>query len=73
MNIMNTTQTKREGKNHEWRWSLFHGILPFDTSLLTLDIVAGITLAALGMPEGLQRLQAFVLVPREVRKGSLWS
>jgi len=33
------------------RLPLFQGILPLDTSKLTPDIVAGITLAALGIPE----------------------
>ena len=31
--------------------SLFQGILPFDRSKLVPEIVAGITLAALGIPE----------------------
>ena len=33
------------------RFPLFQGILPFDKSRLASDIVAGITLAALGIPE----------------------
>ena len=33
------------------RLPLLQGILPLDTSKLTPDIVAGITLAALGIPE----------------------
>src|SRR3974390_3281634 len=33
------------------RLPLFQGILPFDKSRLTSDIVGGITLAALGIPE----------------------
>jgi len=48
---MNVAQVKKEGKNHERRWALFQGILPFDKSRLTPDILAGITLAALGIPE----------------------
>jgi high affinity sulfate transporter 1 len=33
------------------RWPVFQGILPLDKSRLTTDILAGITLAALGIPE----------------------
>jgi hypothetical protein len=51
---------------------LISGNPPFDKSRLTPDIVAGITRAALGIPEGRQRLQAIALVSREVGKGPLW-
>jgi hypothetical protein len=40
---------KLEEDHH--RLPLFQGILPLDASKLTPDIVAGITLAALGIPE----------------------
>jgi sulfate permease, SulP family len=48
---VNAVRATKEGKNHERRWPLFQGILPFDKTRLTPDIVAGITLAALGIPE----------------------
>ena len=34
-----------------WRWPVLQGILPFDKSRLPADILAGLTLAALGIPE----------------------
>src|SRR5215468_2595936 len=36
---------------HRWRWPLLQGLLPFDKARLGPDIMAGITLAALGIPE----------------------
>src|SRR5215469_3027324 len=42
--------TKQEGSSRR-RFPLFQGILPFDKSRLAPDIIAGITLAALGIPE----------------------
>ena len=33
------------------KWPLFQGLLPIDKSRLATDIMAGITLAALGIPE----------------------
>src|SRR6516164_11612300 len=36
---------------HGWRPPLLQGLLPFDKARLGPDIVAGITLAALGIPE----------------------
>ena len=35
------------------RWPLLQGLLPLDRGKLGLDTVAGITLAALGIPEGM--------------------
>src|SRR5215469_14128029 len=32
-------------------WQIFHSILPFEKSRLPADLMAGITLAALGIPE----------------------
>lgn len=37
--------------NTRFRFPLFQGILPFDSSRLPTDIIAGITLAALAIPE----------------------
>ncbi len=39
------------GKHSERRWPVFQGVLPLDRSRLAPDILAGITLAALGIPE----------------------
>ena len=36
---------------HRWRWPLLEGLLPFDKTRLGPDIMAGIILAALGIPE----------------------
>jgi len=48
---MNADPTAQHGKSAERRWPLFQGILPFDKTRLAPDILAGITLAALGIPE----------------------
>ena len=42
---------KRESSKPQWRLPMLQGLLPFDKSRLGLDIMAGITLAALGIPE----------------------
>src|SRR6516165_1077094 len=36
---------------HRWRWPLLEGLLPFDKARLGPDMMAGIILAALGIPE----------------------
>ena len=36
-----------------WRTLLFRGILPIDRSRLRLDIIAGITLAAMNIPQAM--------------------
>ena len=46
---MSPSQSELDGTPS--RWPLFRGILPFDKSRLALDIVGGVTLAALGIPE----------------------
>jgi high affinity sulfate transporter 1 len=48
---MNTSSAVNETVIRRWRLPLFQGILPFDKTRLTPDILAGITLAALGIPE----------------------
>ena len=48
---MNASSIANGPPAHRWRLPLFQGILPFDKSRLTPDILAGITLAALGIPE----------------------
>ena len=49
------TPTARPSKPEasRWRWSLFQGILPYDKSRLTADILAGITLAAMNIPQAI--------------------
>jgi MFS superfamily sulfate permease-like transporter len=44
-------QSGKAGIKHGWRSPLFQGILPLDKSRLAPEIIAGITLAALGIPE----------------------
>ena len=44
-------QAAKETTGRRWRLPLFQGILPLDKSRLAPDIMAGITLAALGIPE----------------------
>jgi high affinity sulfate transporter 1 len=48
---MNPPPVANESPAPRWRLPLFQGILPFDKSRLTPDILAGVTLAALGIPE----------------------
>jgi high affinity sulfate transporter 1 len=48
---MNDATMAKEGKHAERRSPFFQGILPLDKARLTPDILAGITLAALGIPE----------------------
>jgi len=40
---------KHESSNPQWRLPVLQGLLTFDKSRLGPDIIAGITLAALGM------------------------
>src|SRR5215471_9545913 len=42
---------KHESSKRQWRLPMLQGLLPFDKSRLGADIMAGITLAALGIPE----------------------
>jgi len=42
---------KHESSKPQWRVPLLQGLLPFDKSRLGPDIMAGVTLAALGIPE----------------------
>lgn len=48
---MNISSSANEASASRWRLPLFQGILPFDKSRLIPDILAGVTLAALGIPE----------------------
>jgi high affinity sulfate transporter 1 len=48
---MNASSAANESPARSWRLPLFQGLLPFDKSRLTPDILAGVTLAALGIPE----------------------
>jgi MFS superfamily sulfate permease-like transporter len=48
---MNNASSVSQNPASRWRLPLFQGILPFDKSHLLPDILAGITLAALGIPE----------------------
>ncbi len=51
MNTMNGLSVINETVIRRWRVPLLQGLLPFDKSRLTPDILAGLTLAALGIPE----------------------
>jgi len=44
-------QTRIESSLGKFGWQIFHGILPFEKSRVPADLMAGITLAALGIPE----------------------
>src|SRR6516165_1687471 len=48
---MATAQTRNEKTTNPSSWAFFQGIPPYDKSRLPADIMAGITLAALGIPE----------------------
>jgi sulfate permease, SulP family len=49
---MNSVTASPETKNASWRsLPILHGLLPLNRNQLGPDIVAGITLAALGIPE----------------------
>jgi high affinity sulfate transporter 1 len=50
---MTTSDARPEDLSSGWRWSLplLQGILPLDKSRIAPDIFAGMTLAALGIPE----------------------
>jgi high affinity sulfate transporter 1 len=48
---MATEQTRNEKTASPSSWAFFQGILPYNKSRLPADIMAGITLAALGVPE----------------------
>jgi high affinity sulfate transporter 1 len=48
---MATAQTRNEKTANPSSWVFFQGILPYDKSRLPGDLMAGITLAALGIPE----------------------
>jgi MFS superfamily sulfate permease-like transporter len=49
------TPTARPSKPEaNWRrWSLFQGVLPYDKSRLAADILAGVTLAAMNIPQAI--------------------
>jgi high affinity sulfate transporter 1 len=48
---MATAQTRNEKTVNPSSWAFFQGILPYDKSRLPADLLAGVTLAALGIPE----------------------
>jgi SulP family sulfate permease len=48
---MDATQTRNEKAAGSSPWAIFQGILPYDISRFPSDLMAGITLAALGIPE----------------------
>ena len=48
---MATAQTRNEKTANPSPWAFFQGILPYDKSRLPADFLAGVTLAALGIPE----------------------
>lgn len=43
-------QTRIESSLGKFGWQIFHGILPFEKSRLPADLMAGITLATVGIP-----------------------
>jgi sulfate permease, SulP family len=43
--------TNSANKNRNWRFPVFQGILPIDRSKIPTNIIAGLTLAALAIPE----------------------
>ncbi|MBW4056741.1 MAG: SulP family inorganic anion transporter, partial [Proteobacteria bacterium] len=43
--------TNSANKNRNWRFPMFQGILPIDRSQIPTHIIAGLTLAALAIPE----------------------
>lgn len=51
MEARTPSQSKLEARR--WCWSLFQGIRPYDRSRLTADILAGITLAAMNIPQAI--------------------
>jgi sulfate permease, SulP family len=48
---MDATQTRNVKATDPSSWPFFQGILPYDKSRLPADLLAGVTLAALGIPE----------------------
>jgi high affinity sulfate transporter 1 len=48
---MSNPRAAKEATSGHWRPPLLQGILPLDKSRLAADIMAGVTLAALGIPE----------------------
>src|SRR5262245_35728919 len=48
---MNSVAVAKQEPRRRIRWPLFQGIVPFDKSRLAPGVMAGITLAALGIPE----------------------
>ena len=50
---MNNTQPSKATTGNLGRWSLFLGLRPFDKSRLLPDILAGITLAAVNIPQAM--------------------
>jgi high affinity sulfate transporter 1 len=48
---MDATQTRNVKAAGPSSWPIFQGILPYDKSRLPSDLLAGVTLAALGIPE----------------------
>src|SRR5215468_4806469 len=46
-----TVGIAKQEPRHRIRWPLFQGIVPFDKSRLAPDVMAGITLATLAIPE----------------------
>ena len=48
---MKTAPTSKDKTVGPPSWAIFQGILPYDKSRLPSDLIAGVTLAALGIPE----------------------
>jgi sulfate permease, SulP family len=50
---MNASSAANETAARRWRFPLFQGILPFDRSRLWPDVLAGISLAAMNIPQAM--------------------
>jgi high affinity sulfate transporter 1 len=48
---MNDARPQIDSRGQGWNWPFLQGILPLDKSRIAADVFAGITLAALGIPE----------------------
>jgi MFS superfamily sulfate permease-like transporter len=50
---MNSAGSRNEKGASRWRWPLFQGILPLEHSRILPDLMAGITLAAMNIPQAM--------------------
>ena len=50
---MDTDGTMNDKSASRWRWRLFQGILPIQRSRIIPDLMAGVTLAAMNIPQAM--------------------